>query len=77
MFIRNTEKSSSILIVNNSEYVKYFEAQSSGTRPTDYLTEYIVYDKTDTVISVLSIKEPYMGQGGTGDGSSPHLTRHN
>lgn len=57
-FLRNTNHNSSILIVNNSEYVKYFTLQSSGTRPTAALVEYIVFDKVDCVISVLSENKP-------------------
>ncbi len=67
-FIRKSDSNSSILIVNDSEYIKYFISQSFGTRPTNSLVEYIVFDKVDTVISVLSEKEPKIKMCGTGDG---------
>lgn len=59
-FLRKAVKSSSVLIVDNSEYIKYFETQASGTRPIDTLVEYIIYDKVDTIISVLSAKKPWI-----------------
>ena len=48
----------STYIVENSEYIKYFENQSSGTLPTELLTDYIVCDTTDTVIEILSTLPP-------------------
>ena len=45
-------------IVENSEYIKCFERQASGTLPTKLLTDFIVCDSTDTVIEVLSTTFP-------------------
>ncbi|MGI6668348.1 MAG: hypothetical protein ACOX4M_02600 [Acetivibrionales bacterium] len=50
----------SIFIVENSEYVKYFKNQVSGTIPVDNITHYILFDKVDTIIDVLTAKEPIL-----------------
>lgn len=47
-------KDSSIFIVEDSEYIKYFERQVDSTRPVDELTHYIVIDSIDTIIDVLA-----------------------
>ena len=44
---------SGIYVVKNSEYVKYFECQTAGTRPIDELTHYIVSDREDTILDIL------------------------
>lgn len=50
----------SIYIVENSEYIKYFENQVSGTRPIEFLSHYIICDKIDTTIDVLSEVDPIL-----------------
>jgi len=57
-FIRNTEQESSILLIENSENLKYFENQISGTLPMDNIKNYILFDAVDTIVEVLTIKEP-------------------
>lgn len=59
-FIRKTKTDSSILMVENSEYIRYFEQQVSGTRLVKLLKEYIVFDQIDTVLSILSEQEPVL-----------------
>jgi len=59
-FERSNEVESSIYIVENSDYVKYFENQSSGTRPMKDVKNYILSDKVDTVVEILTIKEPLL-----------------
>ncbi len=49
---------SSVLLVQNSEYIKYFAKQVSGTRPLDSIRDYIIFDSIDTIIEVLTVKEP-------------------
>ena len=56
--LRAVEQKSGVLLIENSEYIRYFERQVSGTRPTDKLKNYILYDAIDTVIEILSIREP-------------------
>ena len=48
---------SSVLQVQNSEYIKYFETQVSGTRPIDEIKDYILFDSIDTIIEFLTFKE--------------------
>ena len=48
----------SIYVVEDSEYIKYFEKQVMGTRPIDELKHYIISDTTDTTLDVLTVKEP-------------------
>lgn len=43
--------------MENSEYIKYFERQSSDTRPIDEIKNYIIFDAVDTVIEVVTAKE--------------------
>jgi hypothetical protein len=59
-FERSNEVESSIYIVENSDYVKYFENQSSGTLPMKDVKNYILSDKVDTVVEILTIKEPLL-----------------
>ena len=49
-FYHNEEQKSSILLVENSEYIKYFKEQVSGTRPISELKNYIIFDRVDTII---------------------------
>ena len=48
----------SIYIVENSEYIKYFENQISGTYPTNKLKHFLIFDEIDTGIEILTNKEP-------------------
>lgn len=48
----------SIYTVEDSEYIKYFEKQVDGTRPTDKLKHYILNDSIDTILDILTTKEP-------------------
>jgi hypothetical protein len=57
-FLHEAGEKSSVLMIENSEYVKYFESQVSGTRPTEGIRDYILFDSVDTVVEVLTIKEP-------------------
>ena len=45
-------------IVENSEYITYFENQASGTRPIDELKHYIFIDNVDTTLDVLTLEKP-------------------
>lgn len=49
---------SSIYIVENSDYIKDYEYQSSGTRPMADAKHFIVLDGIDTVVEILSHDEP-------------------
>lgn len=59
-FCHNEKEKSSILLIQNSNYIKYFEEQVSGTRPISELKDYILCDSVDTVIELLTIKEPLL-----------------
>ena len=50
----------SIYIVENSEYIKYFGNQVSGTYPIDEIKDYIMVDAVDAVLEILTIKEPVL-----------------
>ena len=52
------KEKSSVLMITNSEYIKYFERQVLGTRPISELKNYIVYDKVNTVVELLALKPP-------------------
>lgn len=56
---KETQKSS-VLLVQNSQYIEYFEKQVSGTRPVDNVRDYIIFDSTDTIIEILTVKEPIL-----------------
>lgn len=49
---------SSIYTIPNSEYIKEYKIQSSGTMPMENVVHYMLVDPIDTFIEVLSIKEP-------------------
>jgi len=51
---------SSIYIVENSKYIKYFEEQVSGTCPSDDLKHFLIFDEIDTGIEILACKEPVL-----------------
>lgn len=57
-FVRDVKEKSSILLIENSDCIKYFEQQASGTLPVDGLKNYILFDSVDTVIELLTLKEP-------------------
>ena len=59
-FCHNEREKSSVLLVKDSNYVKYFEEQVSGTRPINDIKNYILFDSIDTVIEVLTLKEPVL-----------------
>lgn len=59
-FCHNEREKSSVLLVKDSNYVKYFEEQVSGTRLTNDIKNYILFDSIDTVIEVLTLKEPVL-----------------
>jgi hypothetical protein len=59
-FLHTEKEKSSVLLIENSEYVKYFEKQVSGTRPIDSIKNYILFDSIDTVVEVLTIKKPVL-----------------
>jgi len=44
----------SFYVVENSKYIEYFEYQVSGTRPIDNLKHYIILDKVDTILDILT-----------------------
>jgi len=45
---------SGIYIVENSEYIKYFDSQVYGIYPTDEVTHYVIGDKSDTLLDIIS-----------------------
>ena len=51
---------SSIYIVEDSEYISYFENQVSGTRPKDELKHFLIFDEIDTGLEILTTKEPVL-----------------
>lgn len=59
-FCHYEKKKSSIFLIENSNYVKYFEEQVSGTRPVGELKNFILFDSVDTIIELLTIKEPVL-----------------
>jgi hypothetical protein len=61
-FIRDVKEPSSMVLVEDSKYIKYFEQQASGTRPVDELKDYIMFDAVDTVVEILTLKEPVLEQ---------------
>ena len=61
-FCHHEQSKSSILLIQNSAYLEYFKHQVSGTRPTDELKDYIIFDKVDTIIEVLTIDDPVLAE---------------
>ena len=59
-FERDCRQNSSIVSVENSSYIKYFEQQVSGTRPIQDVKDYIIFDAIDTVLEVLTPVEPVL-----------------
>ena len=53
-------KNNGVYVVEDSEYIRYFENQVSGTRPVSDLVHYIICDEIDTVIDVLANKAPIL-----------------
>ena len=64
------EKGTGFNIVEDSEYIKYFEYQVSGTRPIDDIKHYAIFDAMDTGIEVLATREPVLTWLDEGDGVS-------
>ena len=61
-FLQEDLVDNSIFTVEDSDYIKYFEHQVSGTRSVSELKHYILYDRVDTVLDILSTKEPTIHQ---------------
>lgn len=51
---------SSVLLIQNSNYIQYFEEQVSGTRPVNEIKNYILFDSVDTIVEILTLKEPVL-----------------
>lgn len=52
----------SIYIIENSKYIEYFETQLSGTRTTDKINHYVLYDRVDTTLDILTLGEPTLSK---------------
>lgn len=59
-FKHEETQKSSVLLIQNSNYIKYFAKQVSGTRPLDEIKDYLIFDSIDTIIEVLTVKEPML-----------------
>jgi len=55
--------SNSIYIVKDSEYLKNFEYEVSGTIPTDDVRHFLVLDSIDTGIEILTTHDPILDLG--------------
>ena len=51
---------SNICIVENSEYIKFFETQAGWALEINGLKHYIVFDNTDSAFDILTKKEPQL-----------------
>ena len=43
-FKHEETQKSSVLLIQNSNYIKYFAKQVSGTRPLDEIKDYLIFD---------------------------------
>lgn len=59
-FCHCEKQKSSVLLIQNSDYLRYFEEQICGTRPVNELKNYILFDSVDTIIELLTLKEPIL-----------------
>ena len=51
---------SRVLIVENSEYIKFFDTETVGVIGTDRLKHYHVFDRFDSVFDILAFEEPQL-----------------
>ena len=58
--IHHEHEKSSVLLITDSKYIRYFEKEVSGTRPIRRLKDYILFDNIDTVVEILSNEEPVL-----------------
>jgi hypothetical protein len=61
-FLHGESQKSSVLLIENSKYIKYFERQVSGTLPIKNLKNYIVFDAVDTIIEIITTQEATMSK---------------
>jgi hypothetical protein len=61
-FQREAKENSSVLLIEDSDYLNYFEKQLSGTLPINNVKSYILFDSIDTVIEVLALNEPLLSK---------------
>lgn len=47
-----------VFLVEESDYLKEYEFQSSGTRPMEEVRHFVLLDGIDTVVEVLAMSEP-------------------
>jgi len=59
-FVQGWKQESGVFLIENSKYIEYFESQVSGTLPTDNIKDYLIVDKTDTILEILTNKEPVL-----------------
>lgn len=57
-FIRDVREESSMYIIKNSEYLKYFERQAVVPFPMGGIENYIIFDRVDTIVEFLASKKP-------------------
>jgi hypothetical protein len=50
----------SVLTVEDSDYLKFFEDQSAGIFPTDGIRHFIIFDDIDTAIELLAEGDPVL-----------------
>jgi hypothetical protein len=52
----------SVYILDQSDYKSYFENQVSGTIPVEKILHFVIFDKIDTGIEVLTDQDPILSQ---------------
>ncbi len=62
MNLQNDIIDNGIYIVIDSEYIKRFANEISGTRPLDDLKDYIISDRMNTVIELLTCRNPVLAR---------------
>jgi len=56
------EEHKSIYVVEDSDYIKYFENQVSGSVPVNELKHFLIFDKFDTGLEILANVEPTLSR---------------
>ena len=60
---REVLRSNRIFVVEDSEYLKDFEYEVSGTIPIDDVRHFIIFDTIDTGIEILTTHKPILDLG--------------
>jgi hypothetical protein len=53
---------SSIYAIEDSDYIRFFENEVSGTQPIEKIVHYVMTDAANTLLEFLTVREPVLAR---------------